>query len=334
MSSPLSPQKLLELDFHPTTGDDRAEILSGLKQKPPTLSPRFFYDKTGSRLFEEICALPEYYPTRTEIAILRANRELLSLWTGRENIIIEYGSGNSEKIEILLREMPDLYCYTAIDISREILYESNRRVAANFPVRHTVSVCANYLEPIDFSFFSRELADFQGVERRKIIFFPGSTIGNFSPIQRREFLALLWSELSPGDGVIIGLDLVKDPKVLEAAYNDARGVTARFNLNILRHLNRRFGTGFPLDNFDHRAIYNQAKQRVEMHLVARKDFELNWENQNFAFQSGDYIHTENSYKFEPESARAQFAEFGFSTEHLLTDDQGYFCVAVLRREQE
>lgn len=308
-------------DFHPTPADLRAEVLAGLALPQKRIAPKFFYDQRGSQLFDAITELPEYYPTRTEIGILERHGEEMAEMVGRDALLVELGSGSSLKIRVLLEALePALYM--PVDISREHLLESARALAESFPGLAVHAACADYSTAFDLPF------DDEG--RDRAAFFPGSSIGNFDPGDAIGFLGRVGRLIGPGGRLLVGVDLRKDPRRLYAAYNDAQGVTAAFNLNLLRRINRELGADFELDAFEHRAFFNDAASRVEMHLVSRGDQRVHVDGQDFYFREGESIHTECSYKYSVEGFRGLAADAGFVAERVWTDDESLFSVHCLR----
>jgi len=310
------------IDDHPQPATGmRDEVLASLLAMPKTLSAKYFYDEHGSRLFERICRLPEYYPTATEIAILAAHRDDIASALGPGAAIVEYGSGASEKIRILLDALDRPAAYVPVDISRRHLIWSAARLAESYPDLPVQPVAADFTQ-------SFRLPDLPG---RSVGFFPGSTIGNFTPDQAAAFLRTAARTLGPGSALVVGFDLVKETAVLEAAYNDAQGVTASFNLNVLARLNRELGADFPLDAFAHRAWFNPREGRIEMHLEARAALAVNIAGAKVRFRVGETIHTENSYKYTPRRIKALAARAGWTVRRLWTDPKAWFAVAALFR---
>lgn len=316
-------------DHHPTPADLREEVLVGLAATTKRLSPKFFYDQRGSRLFDAITELPEYYPTRTEIDILVAHGAEMAEHLGRGQVLVELGSGSSRKIQILLSALaPSVYM--PVDISREHLLDSAETLALHFPALHIEAVCADYSGP-----FALPLDPGWG---RPAAFFPGSSIGNFEPAPAARLLRRVAAVLGAGGRLLIGVDLVKDLAVLEAAYNDAQGVTAEFNLNLLARINRELGADFDLGAFVHQARFNPAPDpalvggpgRIEMHLISTRDQQVRVAGRVFDFGEGEGIHTESSYKYDLAGFRRLAAEAGFHTEAVWTDPGARFSVHCLR----
>jgi dimethylhistidine N-methyltransferase len=307
-------------DLHPALGDLRAEVLRGLKAPHKALPPKLFYDLKGSELFEQITGLPEYYPTRTEIGILEDRATEIAELMGEDCVLIEYGSGASRKIRILLDALGGNDRYVAIDISKEYLVESTCRLVDLYPRLDAYAVCADYSQPLELP---AEALDGAG---SRVVFFPGSTIGNFAPADALEFLRTTARQLGQGGSLLIGVDLKKDAAVLDAAYNDAEGVTAAFNLNLLSRLNRELNAEFDIATFAHRAFYNAAEGRIEMHLVSQCAQSVCVSGDVIRFAEGESIHTENSHKFTVDEFQALAAKAGFQSDHVWTDDERLFSV--------
>jgi len=307
-------------DLHPTPADMRAEVLEGLSAEPKAIPPKFFYDRRGSELFDAITELPEYYPTRTEIGILERYGEEIAELVGREALLVELGSGSSLKIRVLLEALEPAV-YLPVDISKEHLLASARDLAGSFPGLEVHAACADYSAPFDLPLED----DLRG----RIAFFPGSSIGNFDPPDARDFLARIGALVGGGGKLLIGVDLIKDPKILNAAYNDSQGTTADFNLNLLRRINRDLGADFDLGLFCHRAFYNRERRRVEMHLVSLKRQRVTVAGDFFDFDADETIHTESSYKYSVDGFHALAADAGFAPERVWTDARGLFSVHCL-----
>ena len=329
MSSALSrPQSgsVLETfyDLEPTVAEFRDAVLDGLSQQPKTLPCKFFYDAAGSVLFDRICELAEYYPTRTENTLLAAHAANIAALAGPRVGLIEFGSGAGTKIRLLLAALERPASYTPVDISREHLLAAAASLADTFPDLHITPVCADYTGRFD-------VPDSRGVGiARSVGFFPGSTIGNFTPDEAERFLTGVNRLLGPGSMMIVGVDRPKDAAVLEAAYDDAEGVTAAFNRNLLVRINRELGGDFDLAQFDHRAVWNAAESRVEMHLVSRAAQSVSIMGRRFAFARGESIHTENSYKYAPEAFVRLAGSAGYETVAAWSDPAGLFGLYVLQ----
>jgi dimethylhistidine N-methyltransferase len=316
-----APGSIRFFDYRPTPADVRAEVLEGLGRPVKRLSPKLFYDQRGSQLFDAITELPEYYPTRTEIGILRDHGSEMADRLGRDNVLIELGSGSSLKIQTLLAALqPSVYL--PVDISKEHLLESANALAERFPALAIRAACADYSAPFKLPLEPdwRDLA----------AFFPGSSIGNFDPDDARQLLGRVAGLLGPGGRLLIGVDLPKDPAILNAAYDDAQGVTAAFNLNLLTRINRELEGEFDLGAFAHRAFFNLAESRVEMHLVSRVEQRVRVAGEVFAFRVGETIHTENSYKYGIDAFHRLAEHAGFVAEQVWTDPDALFSVHCLR----
>jgi dimethylhistidine N-methyltransferase len=308
-------------DEAPASADFREEVLRGFAAQPKRIAPKFFYDRRGSELFDRICELPEYYIPRVETAILRsAAREIADL-IGPQSALLELGSGASRKVRLLLEALrPEVYL--GIDISREFLLQSTRRLALDYPWLEVRALCADLYQPLPASALPKR--------RRRLAFYPGSSIGNFEPDDARAFLHGLQPLLGADGALLIGVDLKKDPAILHAAYNDAAGVTAAFNLNLLRRMQRELHVGVDVDAFAHRAFYNDAAGRIEMHLVSRHAQRVQLDGERFSFAAGEAIHTENSYKYTVAEFYALSRAAGFAIERTWTDPLAMFSVHYLR----
>lgn len=302
--------------------DFARELHAGLGQPQRSIPPKFFYDAEGSALFDRICALPEYYPTRTEIRILTDCAREIAAQIGPEAEIIEFGAGSLTKVRLLLDALESPRRYVPIDISGEHLQAAAERLRADYPALEVQPVVADYTMPLVLPMRERGIG-------QRVGFFPGSTLGNFSPAEALAFLQLA-HRLLRGGGLLLGVDLVKDPALLHAAYNDAEGVTAAFNLNLLKRANRELGSNFELDGFRHTAFYNAPLRRIEMHLVSRRAQEVALGGQRFAFEEGETIHTENSHKFTVEGLRALAVKAGFRPAAVWTDPERLFSVHWLQ----
>jgi len=299
-----------------------ADLLAGLAATPKRIPPKYFYDPAGSRLFERITELPEYYPTRTERGILEERAREIARFVPEGAALVEFGSGSSEKVRLLLGELPALGAYVPVDISAEFLDEEAARLRREFPRLSVVPVAADFTK--SFALLPAVLG------RPRAGFFPGSTIGNFEPEEAEGFLRHAVRILSAGAAFVIGVDLVKDASILNAAYNDTAGVTAAFNLNVLARANREIGAEFDLDAFAHRAFFNEPASRVEMHLASRKHQTVRALGQTFAFAPGETIHTENSYKHTLDGFAQLARKAGWRSERAWTDRDRLFSIHVLR----
>jgi dimethylhistidine N-methyltransferase len=297
------------------------EIINGLTRPQKKLSPKFFYDERGSQLFDAITELDEYYPTRTEAHILRTAVVELFSGLGDDIAIVEYGSGSSIKTEILLDHLADLSGYVPLDISEEHLFKSADRLAKRYPHLNITPVVADYTRPF-------ELPPLNG---RKIVFFPGSTIGNFERELAVEFLRGIAEVIGEDGGLLLGVDLKKDPARLHSAYNDAKGVTAAFNLNVLNHLNRQFSADFDPTSFYHYAFYNPYEGRIEMHLVSDKEQTVHLAGTQIEFCEGETIWTESSCKYTVAEFGRLARLAGLAVEQVWTDEHDLFSVQYLTR---
>jgi L-histidine Nalpha-methyltransferase len=296
-------------------------VIEGLSRPQKTLPCRFFYDARGSELFEEITHLPEYYPTRTETAILEAHAGEMVDAIPRGGALVEFGSGSSLKTEILLKQLPQLGAYVSIDVSASALVAAARRLAARFPTLDVRPLVGDFSQPIALP---ADLA-----QRHKTGFFPGSTIGNFTPVDARRLLGVFRASLSPGGRLIVGADLEKDARRLVLAYNDAAGVTAAFNLNLLARINRELGGSFDLGAFRHEAVYNPREGRIEMHLVSTRQQEATVFARRFRFRRGESIHTENSYKYSTTRFQELARSAGWEPRRVWADAEVLFSVHEL-----
>ena len=318
-------RKLLAERFALVDGEFASAVLDGLSRPQKSLPCRFFYDARGSELFEEITALPEYYPTRTETAILKARAAEMAGGMGEGEVLVELGSGSSLKTEILLDKLPASCVYVPIDVSRSALDGATGRLAARFPGLEVHPIVGDFSKPIAFPAALSK--------RPKTGFFPGSTIGNLTPIEAGRLLAVLRSTLTPGGRMIVGVDLKKDTRKLLPAYNDAAGVTAAFNLNLLSRINREIGGTFELAAFKHTAIYNAQAGRIEMHLVSRRDQDVEVCGRRFRFRTGETIHTENSYKYSVHQFQDLARSSGWVPARVWKDKGSLFSVHELRSRE-
>lgn len=298
-----------------------AEIVAGLSAAQAQVSPKFLYDALGSRLFEAICELPEYYPTRTEAAIFAAHGEAMAEAIGVGSTLIDLGAGNCAKAAALFPLLQPAQ-YVAIDISADFLHEALAGLQQRFPAIDMLGLGLD---------FSSQLALPASVrQEQRLFFYPGSSIGNFTLDEAVAFLRRARAQCGDDGGVLIGVDLVKDSAVLDAAYDDAIGVTAAFNLNLLRHLNYLAGTDFDVRQWRHRGRFNDAEARIEMHLEARHALTVRWPGGARSFDAGERIHTENSYKYRQSAAVGLLEQAGFQANCVWTDAQGWFAVIHAR----
>jgi dimethylhistidine N-methyltransferase len=293
-------------------------IIGGLSSTPKEIACKYFYDAEGSALFDAICALPEYYQTRTEVALLRRHAAEIAGLIGAEAEIVEFGAGALRKVRILLDALEHPRGYTPIDISGAYLREVVRSLAAEYPKLNLRPLVADFTLPL-------QVPVLPGASARRAGFFPGSTIGNFRPDAAMALLRRMRDTLD-GGGLLIGVDLVKDPAILHAAYNDAAGVTAAFNKNLLARANRELGTDFDLEAFAHYAPYNPMAQRIEMYLVSLKRQSVRLGGQSFEFSAGEAVHTEDSHKYSIESFREIAVRAGFLPRAVWTDENRLFSI--------
>jgi dimethylhistidine N-methyltransferase len=296
-------------------------VIGGLSRPQKTLPCRFFYDARGSELFEEITRLPEYYPTRTETAILKAHA--LDMIDGLPDggVLVEFGSGSSLKTEILLQQLPQLCAYVMIDVSQAALAGAKQRLARRFPALDVRPIVGDFSFPVGLPDDLRA--------RAKLGFFPGSTIGNLTPVEAVHLLRVFRAALAPHGRLIIGADLKKDARRLVLAYDDRAGVTAAFNLNVLARINRELGADFDLAAFRHEAIYNPRHGRIEMHLVSQAEQSVSLRGQRFSFRAGETIHTENSYKYSIDQFQQLARSADWLAQRVWTDDNALFSVHEL-----
>ena len=299
----------------------RAEVLRGLLDDPKSLPPKLFYDRTGARLFEAICELPEYYLTRTELGILRTHAREIAERCGENTALIEYGSGAGVKVRLLLDELQNPAAYVPVDISMEQLTAVAGERARQYPHLRVAPVCADYTT----RFALPSLPD----DARRVAFFPGSTIGNLHPAEATAFLHRVRATVGPRGALILGVDRRKDASVLREAYNDAAGVTAAFNLNMLARLNRELDADFDLSTFRHWAHFNDAASRIEMHLESTVAQRVHVADTPIDFDRGETILTECSYKYDLESLEAVVRPAGFVIDELWTDAREWFWVGFL-----
>ncbi len=305
--------------------DERAsvfarDVIDDLSQQPKRLSPKYFYDAAGSELFEQITLLPEYYPTRTELTILRDRGRAISAIVPDGAALVEFGAGATTKVRLLLNEC-SFGAYVPVDISGDFLKAQADALRADFPSLDVHPVTADFTTPFKLP---------EAVSKMpKVGFFPGSTLGNFEPHEASAFLRSARGILGNGARMVIGVDLEKDEGVLYKAYNDAAGVTARFNLNVLHRINRELGGNFDISAFMHRAIYNRDRHRIEMHLISKKALTARVLGRNFSFRPGESIHTESSYKYSLERFTALASGSGWTPLESWTDPAGMFSVHAL-----
>jgi dimethylhistidine N-methyltransferase len=299
-----------------------ADVIEGLERDQKTLPCKYFYDKRGSELFEEICDLEEYYPTRADLDATTRNIGSIADKVGAGCLLVELGSGSSTKTRVLLDNLPDLAGYVPIDISSSALEQSAASLRTAYPDLEILPVCADYTREVDVPKTQREPS-------RRLIYFPGSTIGNFRPPDAIAFLRRIGAACSPNGAALIGADLKKDKNRIERAYDDAKGVTAAFNLNLLTRINRELGANFDLDAFEHAARYNEALSRNEMHLVSLREQTVTVGARTFTFAAQETIRTELSHKYDNAGFATMAAEALLRVDAVWTDAEGLFSLQYL-----
>ena len=305
-----------------------SDVLEGLRGIPKRIPAKYFYDAAGSELFERITEQPEYYPTRCEIEALTAHAEQITAVIPEGSALIEFGSGSNRKARILLAAASSkLAAYVPVDINGGMLQEEAAELRADFPDLSILPVAADICYPFD-------LPSAAAAAATKVGFFPGSTIGNFEPHEAASFLRNAGKMLGPNAKIVIGADLVKPVEILNAAYNDAAGVTAEFNMNLLVRMNRELGANFRLECFEHHAFFNRERSRIEMHLASLKRQKVRVAGETFDFRVGETIHTENSYKYSVDSLRALARGVGWLPDRVWTDANGYFSVQAFTYAEE
>lgn len=314
----------LKLDLDDGLSEFAREVIAGLSKPRKTLPCRFLYDARGSELFESITRLPEYYPTRTEAAILAAHACEMVEGIGSQGVLIEFGSGSSLKTEFLLRQLPPGVIYVPIDVSETALSQAKQRLVSRFPSIKVHPIVGDFTEPIELP------ATFRS--RPRTGFFPGSTIGNLTPNEALHQLTSFRTMLPTGSRLIIGVDLKKDARRLVVAYNDAIGITAEFNRNILIRINRELGSAIDIASFQHEAIYNPREGRIEMHLVSVLEQKVQIIDRRFQFRAGESIHTENSYKYSVAQFQSLARSAGWNPSRVWTDVERQFSVHELRAQ--
>jgi dimethylhistidine N-methyltransferase len=300
----------------------RRDVLRGLRRRRKTLPCKYFYDARGSQLFERICELEEYYPTRCELEILARRAGEMADAAGPGCVLIEYGSGNSRKTRLLLDRLHAPAAYVPVDVSGEQLARSAAGLAHRYPALRVAPVCADFTQPFELPAAAR-------AGGRRVLYFSGSTIGNFRPSETVRLLDAMARLVGPGGGLLIAVDLKKDKAILDLAYDDPPGVTAAFNLNLLARINRELGGDFDLDRFRHHAFYNVRRGRIEMHLVSRERQTVHVGDAAVAFSAGESVRTEYSYKYSPADFRAAAARAGLRVGRVWTDERGWFSVQWL-----
>lgn len=316
-------RKLSALRREETTEDGfLADVLQGLRGEPRAIPPKYFYDVQGSRLFDLICTTPEYYPTRTEIGILERHGAEMAARIGPACLLIELGSGSAVKTPLLLRHFGADTVYLPIDICRPHLLESTRRIADLFPALRMQPLCADYMQLPDLN-----LHEHAGL--RRVVFFPGSTIGNCAPDEAVGLLRHAAALAGASGAMLIGVDAKKSPEILDAAYNDKAGFTAAFNLNLLARMRRELDAELDPDGFAHRAYFDASRGRIEMHLVSRHRQSIQVSDERFHFEQGDFIHTENSYKYSVQEFLQLARHAGWQADGVWSDRAGWFNMYLL-----
>jgi dimethylhistidine N-methyltransferase len=310
------------VEYGHATNNFLEDVLAGLRLPSKRLPSKYFYDERGSQLFDDICELPEYYPTRTEMALLQNISTDVAAFVGHGATVIEFGSGSSTKIRVLLDALSEPLAYVPVDISREHLLMSAKDLADSYPDLRVFPVCADYTKPFG-------VPDIAG-ESVRTGFFPGSTIGNFTRSEAVSFLRSAASTLGHNNGLLIGVDLRKDTGILRAAYNDAAGVTAAFNLNLLERINRELDGDFDVAGFEHDARWVSGPGRIEMHLVSLHEQDVTVGGEIFHFEAGESIHTEDSHKYDIAGFKTLAAEAGWQSIECWTDADELFSIHLMR----
>src|SRR6516165_10217284 len=314
-------QAVLTHPAAPTYSQFGRDVIAGLTARPKTLPPKYFYDEAGAQLFEAITATPEYYPTRCEMEILRDRASEIAQFTPQGSALVEFGSGSSRKARLVLAATPGIAAYVPVDISSKMLADEAQTLRRDWPHLRVIPVEADFSEPFTLP------PDVAALPR--VGFFPGSTIGNFEPHEACAFMRHAGRVLGREAVLIIGVDLIKDADILNAAYDDAAGITAKFNLNLLARINRELGANFDLSTFDHRAFYNRERHRIEMHLVSKKRQKVSVAGRVVEFRAGETIHTENSYKYPLEYFTALARGSGWVPVAAWTDAGANFSIHAL-----
>jgi dimethylhistidine N-methyltransferase len=309
-------------DIDPAHPERVNEVIAGLSAPQKRISPKYFYDQRGSKLFDRIAGLPEYYLTRTELKILDTHLDEMAAHIGPRASVIEFGSGSDTKIRLLLDRLPEPAAYVPVDISSRYLLEMTEELAIDYPQVSIRPVFADFTRPFD-------LPTFTTPPDRNLVFFPGSTIGNFDDSEACALLKVMRAEAKPGGALLIGVDLQKDPDTIRAAYNDRQGLTAEFNLNVLRHLNQAFGANFELEYFRHEAIYDEANSRIEMRLISLRPQTVTLAETLIPLERDEYIITEHSRKYSLEAFANIAREAGFYFEQAWLDENALFSVQYL-----
>jgi dimethylhistidine N-methyltransferase len=314
-------------DYHPQVDEMRGEVLAGLSEPQKTLPCKYFYDAKGSLLFDAICELPEYYLTRTELGIMETHLGAMASALGERLMLVEPGSGSSVKTRLLLEHLTEPVAYVPVDISREHLINAADRLNRQYPLLEVLPVCADFNQAFEVPTPARAAA-------RTAVYFPGSTLGNFPPAQAVALLRHMRRLAGVGGALLVGIDLRKDKALLERAYDDAAGVTAEFNLNLLSRINRELEADFDLGRFHHRAMFNDKDGCIEMHLVSTARQTVRVAGSRFELRPGEHILSERSYKHTPEGFASLATRAGLKLEQQWTDDRRYFCIAYLTSTED
>ena len=304
----------------PATNGFKSEVLAGLLRPQKKLPAKYFYDTAGSLLFDRICELPEYYPTRTEMSIMRQFAAAMADRCGANCLLVQLGAGSLTKVRLLLEHLERPAGYVPVDVSGEHLRAATRALSRDYPDLDVRPVVADFTAPFELPLLAA---------RRRVVYFPGSTIGNFEPAEADALLRQAARLVGRGGGLLLGVDLVKPVAVMEQAYNDSAGVTAAFNRNLLVRINRELGADFDPSTFRHHAFYNAERSRIEMHLVSNRQQRVRVGSTVFDFRPGESIHTENSHKYDVRKLAARAAACGLRLDSQWTDDQNYFAVLDL-----
>ncbi|WP_421790073.1 L-histidine N(alpha)-methyltransferase [Hyphobacterium sp.] len=313
-------------DLHPPKSRFLDDVLDGLSKPQKSIPPKHFYDARGSALFDDITDTEDYYVTRTELGILDAIAGEIAERAGPGAVVIEPGSGSSVKIDKLLNALDNPAGYVGLDISKTHLIAACEDLASRFPGLSVGAICADFTQPVP-------LDDYPVPDGKRLVFFPGSTIGNFEPDEAQALLETYRSWLRPGDALLIGADRVKSAQILENAYDDTGGITADFNLNLLSRINRELDGDIDVEAFAHKALWNEEKARVEMHLVARRSLTFSVDGRRFSMEAGESLHTENSHKFTIDRFHALAKAAGLSVSAQWSDDREYFTLYWLERAE-
>ncbi len=317
----MSKNKIQFHDLHASRNEFASDVLKGLSERPASILPKYFYDEKGSKLFDAITQLPEYYPTRTEIELLSKNAGQIAQHIGTGSLLVEPGGGSCAKVHILLEGLKPR-AYVPMDISKDHLQLAAEELAIAFPWLEIHAACTDFTQEM--------LLPPSAPKGTHVAFFPGSSIGNFDPDAAIVFLQAIAELVGPGGYLLIGVDLKKDKAILEAAYDDSAGITALFNLNLLSHLNHELNGDFDLSKWQHKALYNDVAGRIEMHLVSQQDQTVHINGDSFSFVKGETIHTENSYKYSSDEFITLASKAGFLSDELWIDENRLFSVHLFR----